>query len=187
MSTYTASWPEHRVAISAESADPRAAEQILRSVHPVSVDRNGCAATRSPMAVTGSGAANPILPTGATSLSVCWYLGNRLGASALLDTAATSRVIDAVDAAPPKWPAPVARPALPGCDTVADHDGVLLTARFPDGSTAQAIGTFAACNGQQTVGNGTGAVLATKDLVSTIADAAGLGHALALDYPYTPS
>jgi hypothetical protein len=113
-------------------------------------------------------------------------LGNRLGASALLDAAAASRVIDAVNAAPPRWPAPAARPALPECGTVAEHDGVLLEARLPDGSTARAIGNFAACNGQQTVGNGTGAVLATKDLVSTIADAAGLGHALGLDYPYVP-
>jgi hypothetical protein len=195
----TAVWPTHDVAlqIQAGTDGEQLARQIVDSAHWVPVDRNGCAATRSPMqppdldqqtnpAVAPVAVAGAVLPEDPTAMSICWYLGNRLGASALLGVKAAEAVSAAANRGAPKWPAPEPQPDLPSCQIVAEHDGVLLTSRTAGGQTVDAVATLAACDGKLVVTNGGWAVLVTDQLISMIRSAADFGQGFMADYTYVP-
>lgn len=180
--SFSAVWPKHGASLTVGGREEALGLQIIRSAHAVPIDRNGCAARRDRMLPDARTdlVARPVLSTGARTVSVCWYLNNRLGASALLSGSAVRQVISAVNSAPPKWPPPIGRPALPSCETVSRSDGVLLAAHTAGQPDVDAVGNFAACNGQQTVYNGSSAVLATSDLATAIAGASGIP--ITLDY-----
>lgn len=181
------SWPRHDVSLTVANLPEALTLQILRSAHAVPIDRNGCAArddrlslppTTSiknipdPADVKFDSALLPVpKPQG---LSVCWYIDNRLAASALLDQKAAQRVLGVANGMPPKWPAPQPQPTLPSCDDVATHDGVLLTAHTAGRPDVSAVADFAACNGQRTSRSATAAYLTTAELADALATASGI-------------
>lgn len=83
-------WSRHDVGIQIQAATTQAAwaMQIFNSAHWVPVDRQGCAATRSPVGLPQAAAVGKvgIRPADTESLSICWYSRNRLVASADVDS-----------------------------------------------------------------------------------------------------
>jgi hypothetical protein len=193
----TITWPAHAVAITTRTPDAALGLQIINSAHVVPIDRNGCSAENKSLAPSasttsihnipdrvGSEFYSGLLPVEPTrSMSVCWYIGNRLVASALLDQSAARTVVRIANGMPPMWPALLPRPNLPSCQTMAERDGVLLTAHAPGHPDVTAVADFAACNGQRTSRSATAAYLTTSGLAIALAKATGIP--ISLDYPAT--
>ena len=180
------SWPRAAVTITAVGRDEKGALQILRSAHAVPVDRNGCRATNTdldralprnipdPANIQLHGL--PLPTSGLDRMSVCWYISNRLAASAQVGGAGGRHIAQTVNALLPKWPAPQPQPNLPSCDQVDRHDGVQLIAHTRAGDV-EAIAQLAACNGQRTVNAGSRAVLVEPELAAALARATGIPFA----------
>jgi hypothetical protein len=174
-------WPAHDVQIVvSRTFDPSRALQIIRSVHAVPVDRNGCAARNDELFAglprnipdpSSVQIAGTLLPTsGIDGMSVCWYVGNRLVASALLDADKAATMARVVNGLPPKWPAPTPQPSLPTCQRLGAADGVVLIAHTEQRGDVEAIAQLAACNGQRTASNGVRAGLMGPEVAKTLAE-----------------
>jgi len=176
-------WPKHGAQLTVVNLDSRTTLQILHSAHAVPVDRNGCRATNTaldralprnipdPANIHFDGL--PMPTTGVERMSVCWYIGNRLAASALLGSTSGRHIARTVNALPPKWPAPQPQPSLPSCEEVDRHDGVQLVVHTRGGDV-EVIARLAACNGQRTVSTGTHGVLVEPELATALAEATGI-------------
>ncbi|WAX57470.1 hypothetical protein M6B22_01575 [Jatrophihabitans cynanchi] len=179
-------WPKHGAQLTVANLDSKATMQILRSAHAVPVDRNGCRATNTdldralprnipdPANIQLHGL--PLPTSGLDRMSVCWYISNRLAASAQVGGAGGRHIAQTVNALLPKWPAPQPQPNLPSCDQVDRHDGVQLIAHTRAGDV-EAIAQLAACNGQRTVNAGSRAVLVEPELAAALARATGIPFA----------
>jgi hypothetical protein len=176
-------WPKHGVQLTVANLDSKATMQILRSAHAVPVDRNGCRARNTaldhalprnipdPANIQLNGL--PLPTSGLDRMSVCWYIGNRLVASALVGSTSGQRLARLVNALPPKWPTPPARPSLPSCEQVGRHDGVQLIA-YTRAGEVDAIAQLAACDGQRIVSTGSRGVLVKPELATALAKATGI-------------
>jgi hypothetical protein len=128
---FVASWARHAVSILVSTSDENLGLEILRSAHAVDVNRHGCAAKRDPMAVAGTTSDGKLFPgdVSPTSAGVCWYVGNRLGASTTLDATRATALTTRSDQTPRLFkPDPTAR-----CTELAKHDGVLIHAQYDTG------------------------------------------------------
>lgn len=145
-------WPKLQAGIEVMTVDAPLGLRIIRSAHPVAVDRNGCAATNSalllprgipdPANVHVGDSASRIAP--ADGMSVCWYIGNRLAASGSLGANDTGAVLRAAAAN-----AALFSPYAGGdCRAVEQSDGVELITRYADGTTGNAVLHAAACPGR---------------------------------------
>jgi hypothetical protein len=179
----TITWPRHGVQLTVANLDSRTTMQILRSAHAVPIDRNGCRATNTalyralprnipdPASIQLDGL--PLPTKSLDGMSVCWYIDDRLAASALVGSASGQHLARIVNALPPRWPAPQPQPRLPSCDEVDQHDGVQLIAHTRTGEV-DAIAQLAACDGQRTVGTGSHGVLVEPELATALAKATGI-------------
>lgn len=173
---YSATWPRHGVALTAGSNDQALVLSIFRSAHEVSIDRHGCAAARDPIDAPGQhdpadiGGA-PAVPADrpAKLMDVCWYIAQRLVASATLDAKDAATVLHGAATARPLF-SPVSEPA---CLAVDHRDAVILSVRYARGGAAEGIMRLAGCPGRDA---GT-----PSDFVATLAQLTGMP--LALGYP----
>jgi len=176
-------WPKHGVQLTVANLDSRTTLQILHSAHAVPIDRNGCRATNTaldqalprnipdPANIQLNGL--PMPTSGVERMSVCWYIGNRLVASALVESTSGRHLARTVNALPPKWPAPQPQPGLPSCEEVDRRDGVQLIAHTRAGDV-EVIAQLAACNGRRTVRPGSHGVLVEPELATALAKTTGI-------------
>lgn len=184
-------WPQHQVGLSTFTPTLTAGLRVLQSAHAVPVDRNGCAARADATELAGSAQSthpaglfdSELLPAATQQLGVCWFIANRLVASALLDQEQAQRVLHVANHMAPKWPAPARRPALPACDSLAKTDGVMLISHQRGRSDRTAVADFAACDGQRTARSATADFLTSPELASAIQHSTGIP--LTLDYRAT--
>lgn len=180
--TVSAIWPKHDVAIEIQTLRSQTAWAmgIFASAHWVPVDRNGCAATRTPVGLADQ-ADTPgasILPSGTASLSVCWYSGNRLVASASVDASPAIKSLahpagisngPGIGAPPTYTP----QPAAPSCTDLDKTDGVLFIAHRRGQPDADSTAQLADCRGEQQWTTGTISVAAGEPLASALREQAG--------------
>jgi hypothetical protein len=149
----TVTWPLHGVQIAVtRTFDTSFSLQIIRSVHAVPVDRNGCAARNDALLLPKHvpDPANVRFADGlprtdpARQMSVCWYVDNRLVASGLLGSKDADAVLrgaqEVADLFDPYTGGP--------CDPVDRTNGVELITEYADGSTGHAVLHAARCGGR---------------------------------------
>lgn len=175
---YEVSWPGHGVSITTDDLDHAAALKILSTAHAVALDRNGCVGRDDTLDVVPKPAPGTfnaqLLPRSSDSLSVCWYIGNRLVASALLDKDKARQVIGVANGMAPMYPARPPHPELLSCQSLAQTDAVLLIAHAAGRDDVTATTHFANCDGEPTSWSPTADFLTSADLATAIAKATGI-------------
>lgn len=146
----TVAWPKHDVQLAiTRTVDEALGLRIIRSAHAVPVDRHGCAAVRDPIEPPGkhdpaSIGGAPAVPDDrpAKSMRFCWYIANRLAASASLDANEAATVLHAAQDAKQLF-----SPSST-CSAVDHSDAVILAVRYNGGGSAEGILRAAACPGR---------------------------------------
>lgn len=172
-----AMWPHHDVGIQIHvAADQSAwAMRVFNSAHWVSVDRDGCPATRSPvgLAQAPTTAGTQILPEDTASLSICWYSHNRLAASATVDSANAIQALahptgvsdgPGIGLVAPYNP----QVSAPLCTDLDRTEGIVFLAHTPGRADAVSTAQLADCRGGQHWTNGTVSVLTGEPLASAL-------------------
>lgn len=174
----TVAWPKHDVRLSvSRTFDEAFGLRIIRSAHAVPVDRHGCAADRDPIEPPGkhdpaSIGGAPAVPEDrpANSMRVCWYIADRLAASASLGGQDAGTALHAAAGATALF-----SPSS-DCSDVDHTDGVVLAVRYAGGGSAEGILRAAACPGRSSQAVG-------SSFVTTLGRLAGMP--LVLGYPTT--
>lgn len=179
-----ATWTKHDVGLHLQVARNRQAWalSIIRTAHWVPIDRHGCAAARTPVAVPEpplEGGSGNVLPDDTSSLGVCWYSRNRLVGSATVDgQAAIQTIAHPVGVSngpgisePPEY---TPQDAAPLCTDLRAAEGVLLLAHRAGRPDAESTAEFADCRGTRSWTNGTTSIGVGEPLASALRLRTGL-------------